>query len=160
MVANVFATKSFLSGFQLSFMLAIAATLDRAAGRSAGRLRPQPQQRERQKAVKKLLLVPDDYSRHRRRLFVISVHRSEAEGAGHAGLADRSLPCRLCRMSSALSAQPWNNSISRLRMAWTLRRGKAQAFFKVVCRIFLRALSRRLCWRSSIPSTTFRFPCF
>ena len=70
--ANVFATKSFLSGFQLSFMLAIVATLiallvgvPAAYALSRNSVRGE-------KTAEKLLLVSDDHSGHRRRLFVIS----------------------------------------------------------------------------------------
>ena len=91
--ANVFATKSFLSGFQLSFMLAIVATLI-ALLVGVPAAYALCRNSVKGKKLLKSFLIPDDHSGHRRRLFVISVHRSEAEAAGHAGLTDRSLPGR------------------------------------------------------------------
>ena len=130
--ANVFATKSFLSGFQLSFMLAIVATLIALlVGVPAAYALSRNSVRGK-KLLKSFFLSPTiipgivvGYSLYQFIVLKLKLPVMQGLLIGHFLVV---LPYVIRVVGSAL--EQFDFSIEE--MAWTLGCGKAQAFFKVV----------------------------
>ena len=121
--ANVFATKSFLSGFQLSFMLAIVATLIALLVGVPAAYALSRNSVKGKKLLKSFFLSPTIIPG----IVVLKLKLPVMQGLliGHFLVV---LPYVIRVVGSAL--EQFDFSIEE--MAWTLGCGKAQAFFKVV----------------------------